>query len=163
MKQNQRHQECISPRDASLRKQLSHRVRNSWVNCVLNQQQCQQEDNRAFCTLNLYSQREQRFLHPYYLLVSTGHFIKILGGPGMGKTMLLAQLVQHTSSHLPLFLDLSEWSPHPHQTLTDWIVKKTNRFYQISGLDSNCLIPINGFGKPHARWWGGEWVGRSLQ
>jgi len=49
----------------------------------------------------------------------------------MGKTMLLAQLVQHTSSHLPLFLDLSEWSPHPHQTLTDWIVKKTNRFYQI--------------------------------
>jgi len=104
---------------------LRTRVRQSWVNGVLHRQLTPNLE------LNLYSQQEERFINPCYLLHSTNHLITLVGKAGMGKTLLLAQLLEHTDSLVPLLLDLTPWSPQENETLTNWIVSQTKRFYAI--------------------------------
>jgi len=116
MKENQTTQGVTSLRNG---------VRQSWVNGVLYQQITPNLE------LNLYSQREQHFINPCYFLDSTDHFITLVGESGRGKTLLLAQLVEHTTSLVPLLLDLTPWLPQANETFTDWIVTQTQRFYTI--------------------------------
>jgi len=104
---------------------LRTRVREAWVNNVLHQQLTPNLE------LNLSSQRKPGFINPCHLLNSTDPFIALVGKAGMGKTLLLTQLIEHTASLLPLLLDLTPWSPQENETLSDWIVSQSQRFYAI--------------------------------
>lgn len=105
---------------------LRTQVKQSWVNGVL------QKQFTPNLELNLYSQSEQRYLNPCHLLESTDPFITLVGKAGMAKTLLLAQLVEHTTSWVPLPLDLTAWSSQANETFTDWIISQTKRFYPLS-------------------------------
>lgn len=107
---------------------LRDRVKQYWVEDVLHQQPIQN------LTLNLYSEQQQCFINSYNLLPTTGNLITLLGGTGMGKTILLTQLVASSSSLVPLLLDLTKWSPQENEAFADWIIKQAHYFYQISQL-----------------------------
>ena len=105
---------------------LRTRVKRFWVNGVL------QKQFTPNLELNLYSQQEQRYFSPCHLVDSTDRFITVVGKAGMAKTLLLAQLIEHNASFIPLLLDLTAWSFQANETFTDWIIKQTQRFYTLS-------------------------------
>ncbi|MDR9403416.1 MAG: NACHT domain-containing protein [Halothece sp. Uz-M2-17] len=104
---------------------LHNCVRQSWLNGVLYKQLTPNLE------LNLYLQREQCYLKTCDFFHLTEHFITLVGKAGMGKTLLLTQLVEQTTSLLPLLLDLTPWSLQANEALTDWIITQTKRFYAI--------------------------------